>query len=189
MGRCMSILVLGIGNPIMSDDGVGVRVVELLLERYRLPAGVSVQQGGTMGLALLPQVEDAERLLLVDAVDAGKPPGTLVRLTGTDIPSALEARMSPHQLGLKELLCVAALLGKGPKETVLWGVQPESLAVSLDLSAAVEAKLEPLLANLVQELACWGAVLEPVAARRNQLTTGSAAACCVQHHFSIENYR
>ncbi len=159
----MFILVLGVGNPIMCDDGVGVRAVELLQQRYRLPAHVSVLQGGTLGLALLPQVEEADRLLLVDAVDAGEPPGTLVRLAGADLPLTLEAKVSPHQLGLKELLSLAALMGKGPRETVLWGVQPESVALSLGLSASVESKLEMLLASLVQELACWGAVAEPVA--------------------------
>jgi hydrogenase maturation protease len=158
----VKILVLGIGNLSMSDDGIGVRVVQLIAERYRFPEQVTVLDGGTLGLGLLPKVENAERLLIVDAVETGAPPGTLVRLTGEDIPLALGTRISPHQMGLKDLLAVASLLGCAPKETVLWGVQPESTGMALGLTAPVEAKLERLVVKLLQELFRWGVSAECV---------------------------
>jgi hydrogenase maturation protease len=156
----MNIMVLGIGNLVMSDDGIGVRVVQLIAERYRLPGNVTVVDGGTSCFDLLPEIESADRLIIVDAVDTGAAPGTLVRLAGADIPLALETRLSPHQIGLKDLLAVATLLGNAPKVTVLWGVQPESVKMALELSAPVMAQLEPLAAKVLQELAAWGVELE-----------------------------
>ncbi|HTG80691.1 MAG TPA: HyaD/HybD family hydrogenase maturation endopeptidase [Geobacteraceae bacterium] len=148
----MPILVLGIGNLIMSDDGIGVRVVQLLAERYRFPAGVTVLDGGTLGLDLLPKLEGVTRLLVVDAVDVGKPPGTLVRLSGDEVPVVLETKVSPHQMGLKDLLAVAMLQGFAPCEMVLWGVQPALIEPGLELSPVVAPQLEPLLRHVVAEL-------------------------------------
>lgn len=152
----MNILILGIGNILMSDDGIGVRAVELLSERYRFPESVAVIDGGTLGLSLLPHVQDAQRLLILDAVDTGAPPGTLVKLTGAEIPMALENKLSPHQLGLKELLTLAPLVGSSPEEVVLIGVQPQSLQMSLDLTLVVQEQLQPLVEHVLQQLATWG---------------------------------
>jgi hydrogenase maturation protease len=152
----MNILVLGIGNLLMTDDGIGVRVVQLIAERYRFPERVTILDGGTLGLDLLPSMKEAQRLIIVDAVDTGAAPGTLVRLCGGEIPPALETRLSPHQIGLKELLTVASLLGQAPGETVLWGVQPESIEMALRLSPPVDAQLEPLAGKVLDELAAWG---------------------------------
>ena len=160
----MRVLVLGIGNLVMTDDGIGVRVVQLIAERYRFPEHVTVLDGGTLGLDLLPRIEDAQRLLIIDAVETGAPPGTLVRLSGEEIPLALETKISPHQMGLKDLLTVASLLGYPPRETVLWGVQPESIEMALRLSAPVEAQLEPLTGKVLEELAAWGVQPEAVQA-------------------------
>jgi len=150
-------LVLGLGNILLGDEGVGVRVVERLLEQYDFPEGVRVMDGGTLGLDLLPYVEDASRLLVVDAVQARKPPGTLVRMTGDEIPVFLDAsKVSPHQEGLQDLLAVAVLKGYLPGEVVLWGVQVESLGVGLDLSEAVADQVEALAGKVLSELAGWG---------------------------------
>jgi hydrogenase maturation protease len=152
----LSVLVLGIGNLVMSDDGIGVRVVQLLTERYRFPAGVTILDGGTLGLDLLPRLEGVARLLVVDAVETGQAPGTLVRLAGDDVPIVLETKLSPHQMGLKDLLAVAMLQGFAPQEMVLWGVQPERIEMSLELSAVVAAQLEILVEKVLAELAGWG---------------------------------
>ena len=152
----LPVLVLGIGNLVMSDDGIGVRVVQQLAERYRFPAGVTVLDGGTLGLDLLPQLEGVARLLVVDAVETGRTPGTLVRLAGEDVPIVLETKVSPHQMGLKDLLAVAMLQGFAPQEMVLWGVQPERIEMSLELSPVVAAQLDPLVEKVLAELAGWG---------------------------------
>lgn len=153
--------MLGIGNLIMADDGVGVQVVQLLQERCRFPAGVTLLDGGTLGLDLLPKLEGVARLLVVDAVETGGAPGTLLRLAGDDIPLALETKVSPHQMGLKDLLTVATLLGFDPAEMVLWGVQPECIEMGMELSPVVAAQVEPLAGKVLQELANWGIRPEP----------------------------
>lgn len=157
----MSILVLGIGNLIMTDDGVGVRVVQHLTEEYRFPEGVTVMDGGTLGLDLLHHLEGVERLLLVDAVETGGPPGTMVRLAGEEIPVALQTKLSPHQMGLQDLLAVAELQGNRPSEMVLWGVQPESVELGMELTPAVAAQFDHLVGKVLAELAAWGVMPEP----------------------------
>ncbi|HBG04473.1 MAG: hydrogenase expression/formation protein [Geobacteraceae bacterium GWC2_58_44] len=157
----MSILVLGIGNLIMSDDGIGVKVVQLLAERFVFPPEVTVLDGGTLGLDLLPRLEGVERLLLVDAVESAKAPGTVVRLSGEEVPTALETKISPHQMGLKDLLAVAMLQGFAPQEMVLWGVQPAAIHLGTELSAAVAGRLEELAGKILAELAGWGVTALP----------------------------
>ena len=150
-------LVLGLGNILLRDEGVGVRVVERLLERYQFPREVQVIDGGTLGLNLLSYVEDASRLLVIDAVEAGKPPGSLVRLTGEEIPAFLDvSKLSAHQQGLQELLAVAKLRGRLPREVVFWGVELESRDVGLELSPSVEAQLGAVVEAALSELAAWG---------------------------------
>ncbi|RQW86193.1 MAG: HyaD/HybD family hydrogenase maturation endopeptidase [Geobacter sp.] len=154
----MSVLVLGIGNLVMTDDGVGVRVVQCLASHYVFPAGVTVLDGGTLGLDLLPFLEGLEHLLIIDAMVTGGPPGTIARLTGDDIPIAFETKLSPHQMGLKDLLAVSLLQGNTPPDTVLLGVQPESIQMGLDLSPSVEAQLQTLVEMSLRELEAWGII-------------------------------
>jgi hydrogenase maturation protease len=150
-------LVLGLGNILLGDEGVGVRVIEHLLEQYDFPEGVRVMDGGTLGLDLLPYVEDASRMVVVDAVQARKSPGALVRMVGDEIPVFLEAsKVSPHQEGLQDLLAVAMLKGYLPEELVFWGVQIESLGVGLELSVPVAAQVDTLVGKVLEELARWG---------------------------------
>lgn len=152
------ILVLGLGNLVMSDDSAGVRVIQGLLQRHSFPLGVTVLDGGTLGLDLLPYLEGVERLLVVDAVETGRPAGTIVRLSGDEIPLALATKVSPHQMGLKDLLTVADLQGHAPREMVLWGVQPGSIEMAMELTPEVAAAIEPLEVHVLRELAGWGAV-------------------------------
>jgi len=157
-----TVLVLGIGNLVMSDDGVGVVVVQRLQREYRLPGYVDVMDGGTLGLDILPRLEGIERLIVVDAVETGKEPGTCVRLTGEELPIALETKISPHQMGLKDLLSVARLMGHFPQEMVLIGVQPGDIEIGTELTPAVEAQVDTLLAAVVDELRAWGIQAERV---------------------------
>jgi hydrogenase maturation protease len=150
------ILVLGIGNLVMSDDGVGVRVVQSLASRYRFPVGVELLDGGTLGLDLLPRLEGVTHLLVIDAVETGGAPGTLVRLTGSDIPVALETKVSPHQMGLKDLLAVARLQGNAPGEMVLLGVQPACIEMGMELSEAVDGRVTELEEQAIRQLHVWG---------------------------------
>lgn len=157
----MSILVLGIGNIIMSDDGIGPRVVQRLMDEYCFPSGVSLLEGGTLGLDLLPWLEGISRLLIIDALETGKLPGTIVRLSGDEIPSAFRTRLSPHQVGLQDLLAVAAFQGFAPEEMVLWGIQPASIDPGTRLTEAVATQVEMLVENVLEELRRWGMAASP----------------------------
>ena len=156
-----SVLGLGIGNLVMGDDGVGVLVAQQLQQRYRFPDNVEVMDGGTLGLDLLPKLENISNLIMIDAVETGKPAGTCVRLYGEELPIALETKLSPHQMGLKDLLAVSSLMGHTPKEMVLIGVQPGSIDMEIGLTVEVEAQLEILIANVLSELKEWGFVATP----------------------------
>ena len=149
------VLVLGIGNLVMSDDGAGVRVVQKLQREYCFPDTVEIMDGGTLGLDLLPKLEGIGRLIVVDAVETGKQPGTCIRLTGAELPIALETKVSPHQMGLKDLLSVAELLGHQPGEMVLIGVQPGSIEMDTELTAAVEVKIDEMVSMVLNELDRW----------------------------------
>jgi hydrogenase maturation protease len=149
-------LVLGLGNILMRDEGIGVRVVEQLVERYEFPPEVQLLDGGTMGLSLLPYVEDADRLLVIDAVRVDGEAGTVVRLEGEEIPSSLSVKISPHQMGLADLLAAARLRGRYPGELVLVGVQPGVVETGLELSPPVAAQLSSLVDAALSQLSRWG---------------------------------
>lgn len=149
-------LVLGLGNILLRDEGVGVRVIERLQEDYQFPGGVQVMDGGTLGLDLLAYVGDAERLLVVDALNLGAEPGTMARLEGDEVPAFLSIKLSPHQVGLADLLAAARLTGCCPRELVLWGVQPGVIEPGLDLSPPVAGQVEALVKRGLAELNGWG---------------------------------
>lgn len=157
----ISVLVLGIGNLVMSDDAVGVLVAQRLQLDYRFPDNVEIMDGGTLGLDLLPKLENITNLIVIDAVEIGQKAGTCVRLCGEELPIALETKVSPHQMGLKDLLAVSELMGHSPKEMVLIGVQPGSIEMEVGLTAEVEAKLEILISNTLTELTNWGIEAKP----------------------------
>jgi len=154
--------VLGIGNLIMTDDGVGVRVVQYLSEGYVFPSEVTILDGGTLGLDLLTHLEGVERLLIIDAMETGGPPGTIVRMTGEEIPMVFETKLSPHQMGLKDLLAVSVLRGITPPEMVLLGIQPGNIELGVDLTPPVEAQLDTLVDMALRELENWGVIAKPV---------------------------
>ncbi len=149
-------LVLGLGNILLQDEGLGVRALERLTAAHPLPDRVEALDGGTMGLELLPYLDGVTDLLITDAVDTGQPPGTLVRLEGDAIPAALSLKMSMHQVGLQDLLATSRLRGTMPQRLVVWGIQPASLDWGVDLSPPVQAALDGLVQAAVQELRGWG---------------------------------
>jgi len=154
-------LLLGIGNILMNDDAAGVLVVQNLAAQFYFPDELILLDGGTLGLDLLPHLEGVDRLLVVDAVETGKPVGTIVRMTGDDIPLALATKVSPHQMGLKDLLLVADLQGYAPQEMVLWGVQPGSIEMDIELSPEVAQAVAILQGKVLEELAGWGITAMP----------------------------
>jgi hydrogenase maturation protease len=149
-------IVLGIGNILLSDEGVGVRAIEALRRRYEFPADVEVIDGGTSGMELLDGLSCAKLLIVVDAVKAGGVPGSIVRLTGQDVPVFFRSKLSPHQIGLSDVLASLELLGEAPRETILVGVQPVTLSLGMELSAAIRAILPRVAEQVVTDLRSHG---------------------------------
>ena len=144
-------VVLGLGNFVRTDDGVGVHAIHRLQRDPRVPPDVVLLDGGTQGLALLPHVSGVRRLVVIDAIDAGRPPGTLLRFEGESL-KGLPGKPSVHQLGFADLMGALQLLGDSPGEVVVLGVQPESTGWGAELSAPVATALDPLVNCVVSEL-------------------------------------
>lgn len=144
-------LILGVGNLLLSDEGVGIHAVRRLLEREDLSDEIQIVDGGTAGLALMVYLEDVGRLVIIDAMETGGPPGTLVRLSGNQIPAYMALKVSPHEITLPDFLAAAKLRDLYPREVIVWGVQPESMEVGIDLSPALAAHLEELVDRVVAE--------------------------------------
>ena len=156
MSKSTPLLVLGLGNVLLEDDGIGAAAVALLLERYEPPQDVQVLDGGTLGLSLLPYLEDADAVILVDAIKTDKRPGTLVRLDGDDVPPAVATRLSPHQVGVVDLLDGARWLEQYPARLVLLGLVPERMELAVGLSRNVRLALPSLVDCIVDEARSLG---------------------------------
>jgi hydrogenase maturation protease len=160
------ILVIGLGNPIMGDDGLGLAALDRLRREWSLPESVHLVDGGTWGMNLLPLVEDAERVVFLDAIDVGTAPGALVQLERKDLPRFLALKLSPHQIGLEEVLAVAELRGRLPGQLVAMGLQPGRVEMVSGLSPEVDCRLDELISAVVERLTAWGSPchrLEPAA--------------------------
>ena len=163
MSNPTPLLVLGLGNVLLRDDGVGAAAVALLLDRYQPPCNVRVLDGGTLGLSLLPYLEEAETVILVDAIKADAAPGALVRLDGADVAPAVATRLSPHQIGVSDLLDGARWLDRYPARVVLLGIVPDSIDLAVGLSPPVARSLPALVERVVEEAAGLGFVFSRVA--------------------------
>lgn len=157
------IVVLGLGNILMADDGVGLAALAQLQDEWFIPPDVTLVDGGTWGMNLLPIIESADQVLLLDAIDAGKSPGTLTELRDNEVPRFLSTKLSPHQIDLREVLALAQLRGTLPRELVALGLQPERIEMSTDLSPVVEVGLGALVEAAARTLSGWGVDCFPMA--------------------------
>jgi hydrogenase maturation protease len=153
----MNCVVLGLGNLLCSDDGLGVHALRRLAGDRRLPDGVRLVEGGVAGLALLAEVAGATHLLILDGVDAGAPPGRLLRFDASRL-ARLPGGGDAHALALADLLCALRLIGREPADVVLVGVQVATTRVGLGLSPAVESRLPDVVDAAIAQFARWGAV-------------------------------
>ncbi len=151
-------LVLGIGNLLWADEGFGVRVLQALDALYSFPEGVHLMDGGTQGLFLLPYVQAAQALLILDAIDFGLEPGTLHSAEGEAVPQYGAAKkMSMHQTGFHEVLAAARLTGRLPQRMALIGVQPECIEdFGGSLRPRIEARIPEAIARALKVLETWG---------------------------------
>ena len=154
-------VVIGLGNPLMGDDGLGLAALARLREQWELPEGVIAVDGGTWGMNLLPLLEDAETVVLLDAIDAGRPPGELVLLEGDEVPRGLGLKLSPHQIDLREVLALLELRGTLPSRLVAIGLQPERVEMSAELTPTVSRRVGKVVIGAVARLGEWGFRLLP----------------------------
>ncbi|MCR9107375.1 HyaD/HybD family hydrogenase maturation endopeptidase [Marivita sp. XM-24bin2] len=157
------VLIMGIGNVLWADEGFGVRCIEHLAAHWELPEGVTLLDGGTQGLYLLPFLEEADTLIVFDAVDYGLEPGTLKIVEDDEVPRFMGAKkMSLHQTGFQDVIATAQLMGYCPARLLLIGCQPEELEdYGGGLRDVVKAQIEPAVAVALTRLAQMGHVAKP----------------------------
>jgi hydrogenase maturation protease len=150
------VLVVGLGNVLLGDDGLGPVALARIERDYRIPPEVRLIDGGTLGLTLLSELVQAVHVILVDAVATGEPPGTLVRLDGDAVRDAVRDRLSVHQVGVADLLDAARLIGCYPDSVVLLGLAPGSIGFGVERTDAVEKALGTLVSAVAQEVTSLG---------------------------------
>jgi hydrogenase maturation protease len=175
------VLVLGLGNVLLGDDGIGAAAVDRLERDYLIPPEVRLVEGGTLGLSLLGEIAEARHLILVDAVATGAPPGTLVRLDGAEVVHAVRERLSVHQVGVADLLNAAHLIGRYPHSVVLLGLVPAAITLSVVRTRIVEAAIGALVSAITLELHTLGYELVPQATAGG----GDRAIHALTRHFGM----
>jgi hydrogenase maturation protease len=148
-------VVIGLGNPLMADDGVGLAALDRL-RGVEFDPPVTLIDGGTWGLNLLPVIEDADEVLLLDAINVAAEPGTLTVLEMHQLPKYLSTKVSPHQVDLHDVLALAELRGRLPSRTAAIGIQPAIVEMRSGLSPAVQQGVDALARAAVQRLREWG---------------------------------
>ena len=154
-------LVIGLGNPLMGDDGIGLAALEQLVASWEVD-GVELVDGGTWGMNLLPLIESADTVILLDAIHLGHTPGTVIELDGDAVPRRLAAKLSPHQIDLGEVLALAALRETLPRRLVAIGIEPAEVEMSTTLSPAVAAAMPLMLERVAERLEALGCRCAPV---------------------------
>lgn len=161
------LLILGIGNILWADEGFGVRCVEAMDAAWQFGDDVTVLDGGTQGLYLLPFLEETRRLIVFDAVDYGKSPGEMVIAKDDEVPRFMGAKkMSLHQTGFQEVIACAALADRLPESMVLIGVQPEQLEdFGGSLRHIVKLQIPVALEVALKQIEQWGIPYAPRTSR------------------------
>jgi len=161
----MQVVVFGAGNLLLSDEGLGVHLVKRMNEKYETSDDVEFYDGGTMGILATHKLEETAHVIIVDSLDATGVPGELRVYKKEDIMlEKIPAKMSPHQIGLQEVLTLSELRGKAPETITFYGVIPASLDSSVELSPEVDQRLDEIEALIIDELKRMDIVLSPVIA-------------------------
>jgi hydrogenase maturation protease len=148
--------LIGLGNILMQDDGVGVHAAMKIEKRFRFTPEIDIVDGGTLGLTLLPLIGGYDRVLFVDAVEAGLEPGAIVVREGEQVPAFMESQVSVHQAGLADLMYAARLSGVVPPAVCLVGIQPQSISLGLETTVLLKDKQEELIRTVLAKLGAWG---------------------------------
>jgi hydrogenase maturation protease len=159
-----TVTIMGLGNILLMDEGVGVHTINAFQERYSVPDYVEIIDGGAAGLDLLPFIEGREKLLMVDAVNFDREPGYVDILENDAIPAKFGTKASLHHLGLMDVLSIVKLSNTCPKDICLVGIQPKTMELGLDMSPEMWDKIDTLIERMVSKLNEWNvpcALLSP----------------------------
>jgi hydrogenase maturation protease len=151
-----NVLLIGLGNILLRDEGVGVHVIHVLKERYHFNPFIEIIDGGTLGLDLLPLLEERDKILFIDAIDFGKEPGHLGEIQGEEISSAFQTKLCVHHIGLPDLLLAAKWMDMDPTKICLIGIQPESMDMGLEMTELIKGKRQELVDRTIARLETWG---------------------------------
>ncbi|MFK5986585.1 MAG: HyaD/HybD family hydrogenase maturation endopeptidase [Pseudomonadota bacterium] len=154
------VLIIGMGNVLMQDEGVGVRAIEELESNYIIPEQLTLMDGGTTGIELFEPIRNCDQLLVADAINTGAPYGSLVRIANKEIPAFFQTKLSNHQLGLSDLLALLTLKAEVPEHVAIIGMVPHCLENKLGLTEEAEAGLEAMVEMLILELSDLGIDLQ-----------------------------
>ena len=155
------VVVLGIGNTLCEDEGLGVHAALALQQGFELPSDVQVIDGGTAGMELLDPLADLDLLLVLDAVKAPQPAGSLVCLQGAEVPVFFRSKLSPHQVSICDVLASLEFAGAAPRQLLLVGLVPERMELGLAMTPTVAARVPQMLQAAVALLARHGVDAEP----------------------------
>lgn len=152
----LPVIVLGLGNILLKDEGVGVRVIERMQREYCFGEDVTLFDGATAGLDLMPVIEGYNHIIIVDTVKTGEPPGSIFRFTLDDIKKNVPYKTSLHQIGVVEMFTIAEAMGR-KHDAVVIGVQPLDMASwGLELTPLIESKVPEIIGLVLKELEAVG---------------------------------
>lgn len=156
----MKTLIFGAGNLLLSDEGFGVHFIQYLQQHYSFPPEVTLYDGGTLGIMVSHMLEDADQVFLVDVVETSGTPGEILRYDKEDFMfRKLPIKMSPHQIGVQEMLALSEIRDKCPEKITLFGAIPDSYEAGVELSATLASKLPKLAELIISELAISGSIV------------------------------
>lgn len=156
-----SIVVLGVGNILLTDEGLGVHVVEDLKANYTFTPQISLIDGGTMGMELLTYMRGMKKILLIDAVNGGEAPGTIYEFPHRELEQYFTDHISVHEVGMQDILRIRAIQENPLEDAIVIGVEPESLDVGFEPSAPVQKALPEVKDRVLRVLREWGVQIEP----------------------------
>lgn len=151
----MKIAVLGIGNPLLGDDGFGVEVVKKLSQTLGESSDVEIIDGGSLGIYLLPYLEDKTHLIVIDVINFGGKPGEIVKFKLEDIPAYISLKVSEHQITFHEVIALMNLLGIKPVENLVIGVQPKSNKWGDNISDEIRRAIDKVIDEVKKQIEIW----------------------------------
>ena len=169
------ITVLGIGNILLTDEGVGIHILNKLLNEYQFPPEVKLLDGGNLGMGLLTFIEGSDKLLIIDAISGEGEPGTIYEFAGDKVLAYFRNKISAHELGIQEILATLEVIGKPITETVVVGVQPLSFEIGLELTPTVSSKVDSIVEKSLATLKAWNVEVIPNVRESRNGTCGAGS--------------